>query len=180
MTSTPPRIQTERLVLRGHDRRDLPELKEAWSDPTVVRFIGGRPCTDEEAWTRLLRYAGHWPLLGFGFWRVSDGATDRYLGDIGFFDGRRGLGPGFDGAPEVGWTLAAHAHGRGFATEALSAALAWGDAHLPSDRTVCMIHPDNAPSFRVAARFGFTELERATYKDAPVVLLQRPKRAPAA
>jgi RimJ/RimL family protein N-acetyltransferase len=154
--TAPPRLETERLVLRAHDRADLPEVQATWSDPAVVRFIGGRPCTEEEAWARMLRYAGHWPLLGFGFWRIGERTTDRYLGDVGFFDGRRGLGPRFDGAPEVGWTLAAHAHGRGLATEALRAVFAWGDAHLGSGRTVCMISPDNTPSLKVAARFGFT------------------------
>jgi RimJ/RimL family protein N-acetyltransferase len=173
-----PRLETERLVLRAHRADDLADLRETWSDPAVVRYIGGRPCTEEEAWQRLLRYAGHWPLLGYGFWRISDKPSDRYLGDIGFFDGRRGLGPDFDGAPEVGWTLAAHAHGQGLATEALTAVLAWGDAHLPHGRTVCMIHPENAPSFAVAARQGYGEFTRATFKEAPVVLLERRRAAP--
>lgn len=172
-----PLIQTERLVLRGHAAADLAQVRETWSDPEVVRFIGGRACTEEEAWHRLLRYAGHWPLLGFGFWRIGDRASDRYLGDIGFFDGRRGLGAPFDDAPEVGWTLAAHAHGRGLASEALAAVLAWGDAHLPHGRTVCMIDPENAPSFRLAARHGYREFARSTYKEGPVVLFERPAAA---
>lgn len=168
-----PRIETERLVLRAHGREDLAAVQATWSDPAVVRFIGGRPCAEDEAWTRLLRYVGHWPLLGYGFWRISDRATDGYLGDVGFFDGRRELGARFDAAPEAGWTLASAAHGRGLASEALTAALAWGDAHLPADRTVCMIHPENAPSLRMAERFGYREFGRAAYKEAPVVLFER-------
>jgi len=180
MTSppTPPRIETERLVLRAHARDDLSVLHETWSDPKVVRHIGGRPCTEEEAWMRLLRYAGHWPLLGYGFWRISDRVTGAYLGDIGFFNGRRSLGARFDEAAEAGWTLAAGAQGRGLATEALDAVLAWGDAHLPMDRTVCMIHPENAPSLKLADRFGYREFDRTTYKENPVVLLERNRTEP--
>ena len=174
-----PRIQTERLVLREHRAEDLAQVRATWSDPAVNRYIGGRPCTEEEAWTRILRYAGHWPLLGFGFWRVSDRTTDRYLGDIGFFLGRRDLGPAFDTAPEVGWTLAAHAHGRGLATEALAAVLAWGDARLPHARTVCMISPENTPSLRVAERHGYREFDRTSFREAPVILFER-RRRPAA
>lgn len=173
MAVAPPRIETDRLLLRAHGRDDLDVVRETWSDPVVLRYLGGQPCTEAEAWQRLLRYAGHWPLLGYGFWRLGERETDRYVGDMGFFDGRRGLGVRFDDAPEAGWTLASSAHGRGLATEALAAVLAWGDAHLPADRTVCIIHPENAASIRVAERFGYREFDRAAYKESPVVLFER-------
>jgi RimJ/RimL family protein N-acetyltransferase len=37
----PPRIRTERLVLRGHRLDDFPDALAMWSDPDVTRFIGG-------------------------------------------------------------------------------------------------------------------------------------------
>lgn len=168
-----PVLETERLVLRRHTAADLPDVLATWSDPDVVRFIGGRGATEEEAWQRLLRYAGSWALLGFGFWRIGEKASGAYLGDVGFFHGRRGLGPEFDPFPECGWTLAASAHGRGYATEAVAAVHAWGDAHLPVGRTVCIIDPGNAPSIRLAAKFGYREFARSAYKDALVVLYER-------
>ena len=171
--TTAPVLETERLVLRAHTLEDFPDVLDTWSDPAVVRHIGGRPATEEEVWTRLLRYVGHWPLLGFGFWRIGERETGRYAGDIGFFDGRRGLGPDFDGVPEAGWTLAPRVQGRGLATEALRAILAWGDERLPAARTVCMVHPENAASIAVAAKFGYREFSRATFKDAPTVLFER-------
>jgi RimJ/RimL family protein N-acetyltransferase len=77
------------------------------------------------------------------------------------------------GYPEVGWLLAAHTHGRGYATEAAQAALAWGDAYLPQARTVCLIDVDNVPSLRLAAACGYREYGRTLYHDLPVVLLER-------
>jgi len=172
-SSVVPLLETERLVLRRHTSGDLPDVLATWSDPDVVRFIGGRGSTEEEAWQRLLRYAGSWALLGFGFWRVGEKESGAYLGDVGFFHGRRGLGPDFDEFPECGWTITARAHGRGYASEAVAAIHVWGDVHLPVGRTVCIIDPDNAPSNRLAARVGYREFGRSTYKDAPIVLFER-------
>jgi RimJ/RimL family protein N-acetyltransferase len=36
--------------------------------------------------------------------------------------------PSLGSAPEAGWVMAPRAHGKGYATEAVRAALAWADA----------------------------------------------------
>lgn len=168
-----PVLQTERLVLRAHTLADYDESAAMWADPEVTRHIGGRPSTAEEAWSRVLRYAGLWALLGFGYWVARERETGRFVGEAGFADFRRELTPSLEGAPEVGWALAPWAQGRGFATEAVRAALAWGDAHLPAERTVCMIHPQNAPSIRVAEKCGFRQIASSTYKSEPTLLFER-------
>lgn len=144
-----------------------------WADPVVTRHIGGRPSTREESWSRLLRYAGLWPLLGFGYWAVEDKATGRFVGDVGFADFQRDITPPFEGAPEAGWVLAPWAHGRGYATEAVRAALAWADAHLGGARAVCIIDSGNDASIHVATKCGFAEYARTLYKGGPAVLFRR-------
>src|SRR4051794_25666729 len=136
-----PTLVTERLTLRAHRLDDMADSTALWTDPVVTRFIGGRPFTQEEIWTRLLRYVGHWALLGFGYWVVTETASGRFVGEVGFADYKRELEPSLDGAPESGWVLAPWAFGRGFATEAVGAVVAWGDAHFGSRRTVCLIGP---------------------------------------
>lgn len=140
----------------------------------MTRHIGGRPSTRDEAWGRLLRYPGHWALCGYGYWALRETASGRFAGELGFADQKRGLGDDFDGAPEAGWALATWAHGRGYATEAMQAALAFADA-LGWPRTVCMIAPDNAPSLAVAARLGYRLMREASYRDQPSLLFQRPR-----
>jgi RimJ/RimL family protein N-acetyltransferase len=167
-------METERLRLRPHRLDDFAACAALWADPLVTRFIGGRPFTREEVWTRLLRYAGHWALLGFGFWVVEDKATGRFIGEIGFGDFERDIDEPLD-LPEIGWVLSTAAHGKGYATEAVRAALAWGQTHFPWNGTVCMIHPDNLPSLRVAAKFGYQETRRITYKDHPLIVFNRPE-----
>lgn len=174
MSAAPaPVIETGRLRLRGHGLADFDACLALWGDPEVTRFIGGMPQSAEEVWARLLRYAGHWTLLGFGFWLVEDKATGRFVGEAGLFDARRDLDPPFGAMKEAGWVLAPTAHGQGYATEAMRAVLAWHDARFTAAPVACMIHPDNAASLRVAERCGFQTYARTDYKGAPVVLLQR-------
>lgn len=173
-----PVLRTGRLVLRAHTAADFAECAAMWADPLVTRHIGGRPSTEEEVWARVLRYAGLWALLGYGYWVIRERETERFVGEVGFADFRRDITPSPGSAPEAGWVLAAWAHGRGLATEAVQAALAWGDAHLPGaeagpPRTVCIIDPQNAPSIRVAQKCGYRELGPASYKGQPTLVFER-------
>lgn len=161
-------IETERLLLRPHRGDDFAGDMVLWTDPDVLRFLGGKPSTGEEVWSRLLRYAGLWSILGYGYWAIEDRASGAFLGEVGFADFRREMVPALD-APELGWALVGAAHGRGLGTEAVRAALAWGDRHLAADRTLCIINPENAASLRVAEKVGYRPLgEPALYKERPV------------
>lgn len=168
-----PTLHTARLTLRGHRPEDFADCAALWADPQVTRYIGGRPSTEEEVWARLLRYVGHWTLLGFGYWVVCETSTDRFVGEVGFADFKRAIDPPFSGAPEAGWVLAPWAHGRGFATEAVRAIIAWGATHFGPEqrRIVCMIDPENHASLRVAHKCGYREFARTTYKGDVSILL---------
>jgi RimJ/RimL family protein N-acetyltransferase len=168
-----PRIETGRLELRGHRADDLRDCAGMWGDPDVTRFIGGKPFSREEVWSKILRYAGHWTLLGFGYWVIADRVTGRFLGEAGFADFKRRIEPEFAGLPEIGWALASLAQGAGIATEAVHAIAAWGDQHFGNTTTVCLIHPDNTGSIRVAQKCGYREFRRTTYKEQPTILFQR-------
>lgn len=179
MPQSAPTLVTDRLTLAGHGLGDFADSAAMWADEEVVRHIGGRPFTAEECWARLLRYAGMWPLLGYGFWTVRETASGRFVGEMGFADFHRDLDPPFGDVPEAGWALARWAHGQGFAAEALRAAIAWGDARFGGARTVCMIDPDNAASVRLASKFGYREYARTSFKGSPTVLFERlPGRNP--
>lgn len=170
-----PVVETERLILRGHTLADYPESAAMWADPMVTRHIGGRPSTPEEAWARLLRYGGLWALVGYGYWVVQERETGRFAGEVGLADFHREVTPSLDGAPEAGWVTAAWAHGRGFATEAVRAALSWADANLAAPRTVCLIAPGNAASVRVAQKCGYREVARGIYKGEETIISERPR-----
>ena len=154
-SSSPPKLETARLILDAHQTGDFEDLAALWADPDVVRHIGGQKSSREQSWARLLRYRGLWPLLGFGYWAVREKPTGRYIGDVGFADFHRPIEPSIIGIPEAGWVLASEAHGRGFGSEALAAVLAWLDRSTAHRRVVCLIADDNRASFRLAEKNGF-------------------------
>ena len=168
-----PVLETERLRLRGHRIGDLADCAAMWADPEVIRYTTRKPLTEEESWTRLLRYVGHWALMGFGYWVVEEKATGRFAGEIGFADFKRDIEPSLKGVPEIGWALASQAHGKGYATEAVRAAVAWGDANFGVARTACLIDPENLASVRVAEKCGYRELQRTAYKERPILMFGR-------
>ena len=88
------------------------------------------------------------------------------LGSIGFFGPPA---PSTDGVPEVeiGYGLVAEARGWGFATESLLALTALTDA--AGVRVRASVLPDNAPSIRVLAKTGFTQLRGAS-EDGELVM----------
>jgi RimJ/RimL family protein N-acetyltransferase len=168
-----PVLETERLKLRGHRLEDFMPCAAMWADTIVTRYIGGKPFTEEESWTRLLRYVGHWALLGFGYWAVEEKATGNFIGEIGFADLKRNMEPSLEDSPEIGWVFASQSHDKGYATEAIRAALVWGDSHFGSSRTACIIHPENLASIHVAEKCGYRQLTLTTYKGQPTMVFVR-------
>jgi RimJ/RimL family protein N-acetyltransferase len=168
-----PVIETDRLILRGHRLDDFKDCAAMWTDPGVVRYIGGKPCSEEEIWARMLRYVGHWRLMGFGYWAIEEKASGEYAGEVGFADFKRDIKPSLKDSPELGWALVSRVHGRGYATEAVRAAVAWGEERFGAAKTACMIHPENLASVRVAEKCGYQEYQRTTYKGQPTILFAR-------
>lgn len=171
------RLETERLVLDLHGIEHFEPLCQLWGDAAVVRHIG-QPSTPQETWMRLLRYRGLWPLLGYGYWALTEKASGRFVGDLGFADFHRAVEPPIRGIPEAGWVLAGWAQGRGFASEALATALAWLDGQGAHPGSVCLIAPENAPSLRLARRFGFREERVVGFSGQDTLLLRRERRMP--
>lgn len=168
-----PVMHTERLTLRGHRLDDREPVARLWADPAVARFIGGQPAKPDESWARLLKYAGHWALQGYGYWAVTLKGTGQYVGDVGFADWQREIEPSLAGMPEAGWAFAPAVHGQGIATEAVRAALAWADQHLAGQLTTCLVGVENAPSIRVAAKVGYQEHCRGAFKGKAVIQFRR-------
>jgi RimJ/RimL family protein N-acetyltransferase len=169
-----PVIETERLRLRPHQSEDLTDCVAMWSDPDVVRYTICEPSPPQRTWMRILAYRGHWALMSYGYWAVEERDSHRYIGELGFADFKRNIAPSIEGLPELGWALVPQFHGKGYATEALRAVVAWGDHHLAQRRTVCIIHRDNHRSFRVAEKLGYKALSSAMGSGESNTILARP------
>lgn len=145
---TEVRLETERLMMRMWREEDFEAYASLCADPDVMRYLGGQPFDRTEAWRHMAMMIGHWQLLGYGHWAVEEKVSGRFLGRVGFLNPAGW--PGF----ELGWTLGKEFWGRGYATEGARRALAYAFTELDRDHVISCIHPDNAPSIRVAKRLG--------------------------
>ncbi|MGH1420847.1 MAG: GNAT family N-acetyltransferase [Hyphomonas sp.] len=171
MITTPPILKTERLILRGFEANDFQSVANMWADEDVVRFIGFSR-TPQDAWFASIRVRGMWPVLGFGYWIVTERETGAFLGETGFADFKRGMTPDLSIHPEAGWAFAKAAWGKGYATEAVTATHKWLDANLPGP-SQCIMDPEHNGSRRVAEKVGYTFMSESLYGDNPVNIMHR-------
>lgn len=169
----PQDLRTDRLSLRIPTLADFDDMAAMWSDADVTAKVTPIPLSREEVWARLHRLVGHWKLLGYGHWIVRENASNRFLGEIGFFDFKRGFGAPYDNLREIGWMFATEAQGVGYASEAVAAALKCLEAGRGTSDSFCLIDPQNVRSLRLAAKFMFAVQDEIVFKGKPMWVLRR-------
>lgn len=142
-----PRLETERLLLRPMEERDIPHLFEVMADEETARHIGGVQ-SPPLVWRAVASIIGHWALRGYGFFSVEDKASGEWLGRIGPWY------PHGWPQPEVGWTVKRQAWGKGIAPEAAARCLDWVFDELGWESVIHLIHKDNTGSQAVARKLG--------------------------
>ena len=170
-----PRLVTDRLILRAHDAADFDACVGLWTDPVVTGSIGGRAFSPGEVWQRILRYAGLWQILGYGYWAITDRSDGRFIGEAGLADFKRDMTPPLGPVPESGWALHSSVHGRGLALEAMRAVLGWADARLDQPGTCCIISPTNAASIKLAGKLGYLPGHSSQLGEHAVTVYDRPR-----
>jgi RimJ/RimL family protein N-acetyltransferase len=175
MIRAAPLLESARLLLRPFRAADVDAQAAMMADDEVMRHIGGRGLSREEAWRKLLCGHALWDLLGYGYWAVERRADGAMIGQLGFADFKREMAPGIETLPEMGWLFVREAFGQGYASEAAAAALAWADEALAAPEIVAIIDADNQASIRVAEKAGFSERQDAVYRDASILLFRRPR-----
>ncbi|WP_327695474.1 GNAT family N-acetyltransferase [Streptomyces sp. NBC_00459] len=155
----PTPIRTERLVLRESEPRDRPTFVELLASPEVHTYLGG-PRQRDELEREMPGTPERWP----GSFVVDlDGAM------IGQILLRRATGhsrPAAAGKADLGYLFLPGVWGSGYAAEACAAALDWLADALPGEPVVLTTQTANVGSMRVAAKLGFTEVERFEAWDA--------------
>jgi RimJ/RimL family protein N-acetyltransferase len=150
-----PILTTARLRLRQWREEDLAPFAALNADPQVMEFFP-KVLTRAESDAVAGRIRDHFARHGFGLWAVeAPGAAD-FVGFVGL------AVPSFEAhftpCVEIGWRLAREHWGHGYATEAASAALAFGFGARALEEIVAFTVPANIPSRRVMGRLGMRRL----------------------
>jgi len=149
-----PTLETARLRLRPPAAEDF----EAWAafcaDEEVQRYLGG--ALDRiSAWRNMCTMTGAWTVRGFSVFSVIEKASGRWIGRVGPW-----YPEGWPGT-EVAYSLARAAWGKGYALEAVTAAVDWAFNALGWNEVIHCIVPENERSQRLAARLGARILRQA-------------------
>ena len=167
-------LVTERLELWHPQVGDRAGLRALIEPGEVRRFLGGMEPDDHDVFMRLLRNAGSWALYGYGTFVVRERGKADIVGNCGVFHSWRGFGRGLDDVAEAGWIVGKSAWGKGYAQEAMQAALTWFEREHGARPTLCMIEQGHRASEAVAARLGYVAFERVVERDErPLIVYRR-------
>ncbi len=161
------RLETERLVLRDYEREDAGPVHYWHRDPEVMKHLGGvthPELAEFEAFMETIasKYQAYrsrglpwsalivleresWRPVGTGLLKPIPAVDGTDLDEI-----------------EIGWHLARHVWGRGYATEMGRALLDAAFTEAKLDHVNALVDPANHASARVCERLGMKEQERFT------------------
>lgn len=150
-------VRTERLILRRWRDSDRAPYAALNAHPEVMRYFRGT-MDGVQSDAMINRLEELFDQQGYGLWAVEVTGSGEFVGFTGLHP-MPGDVPGAGGV-EIGWRLARHAWGQGYATEAATAALdvAFNGIGLAEIFSVTAVL--NERSQRVMRRLGLTEHAR--------------------
>jgi ribosomal-protein-alanine N-acetyltransferase len=153
MTMPDQFLRTDRLLLRPWRESDLEPFAAMNADPAVMEHFA-KPLDRAESDAFVDRIKAHFDRHGFGFWAVEALDVAPLVGLVGLAIPT--FATHFTPCVEIGWRLALAHWGKGYATEAASAALHYGFEQLGLGEIVAFTVPDNVRSRAVMDRIGMT------------------------
>ncbi len=147
-TTSVPRLETERLMLREYRREDFDDFAAHLAHPVSSAHLG--TADRHTAWRIFCSHAGLWLIHGAGWWAVEERQTGQLVGNVGAFFREEST------VMELGWNTYSAFWGQGFANEAATAALHYALEIRCEPKVRALIAPANESSLRVAKRLGLT------------------------
>lgn len=146
-----PEIRTQRVLMRGWRDEDLDPFAALNADPEVMEFMPR--CLERAECDAIVgRIRDHFARRGFGWWAVETRDGGEFIGFVGISVPR--FEAQFTPCVEVGWRLARAHWGRGYATEAARAAIAFGFEQAGLDEIVSFTAAINTRSQAVMRQLG--------------------------
>jgi RimJ/RimL family protein N-acetyltransferase len=168
-------LETSRLALRELTLGDAKELALVLSDPETMHFYPtplDRAGVDGWITRNMRRYRED----GHGLWAMVLKSSGEVIGDCGLtvqeVQSQNEI--------EIGYHVRRDLWGQGLATEAARACRDYGFAHMPVERLISLIRPENLASRRVAEKNGMTVWKEVMRKNLLhlVYAIRRKETAP--
>jgi RimJ/RimL family protein N-acetyltransferase len=145
-------LETNRLILRPLEDRDIAAFSAYRSDPEIARYQGwGAPYSVEQAEDFIEQQKsvtpgeiGQWLQLGM---ELKDGGT--LIGDVAFV-----IIKDSHNQAEIGMTLSRPFQGKGYGTEAVRELVRYLFDELVVHRIIANCDPDNTPAHFLLERVG--------------------------
>jgi [ribosomal protein S5]-alanine N-acetyltransferase len=155
-------LETERLVLGSWTETAVDELHAMHADPDVARYldVNGKGWSREKAALRLAGWQDEYRRDGLGKHRLTRKSDGAFIGRAGFslF--------GSNGA-EIGYSLARHYWGNGYASEIAEALGSWFFATRQDPHFIGFAHRDNAASRRILEKIGMRPTHEGLVAEMP-------------
>jgi RimJ/RimL family protein N-acetyltransferase len=156
------RLVTERLVLRRSRPEDAETISAYRSDPDVHRYQGWERTDADGIRAEIELMSSRSPGARGGWVQLSvELEGEGLVGDVGV-----SAVESEPGVVKVGYTIAPAFQRRGYATEAVSALVAYAFDTLEAQVVRAWADAENVPSIRVAERVGMRLVERLEHRDS--------------
>lgn len=163
-------VETARLKLVPSTMRWSDDLFRLFNEPEVADwlFLTGPP-TREQLDRRIEVHESWWREHGYGMFVVIEKATDRFVARVG------PMQTPDTGRVEIAWSTVKEAWGKGYASEAAIASIAYTFKHSKLEALDCYLRPDNTASRRVAEKAGFRYHDTRFLYDRPLRYYKLPR-----
>ena len=153
-------LETKRCILRETIEEDVDAFYRIYKEPKITQYMEGLfpDPEDEKRYTRdyIEKVYG---LMGYGVWTVIDKASGEIIGRAGL-----SLRGGFTDA-ELGFLIAVPYQGKGYATEVITAILAYAKNNLGFDCVQALVKDDNEESIHLLTKCGFNAVEEVSIEE---------------
>jgi ribosomal-protein-alanine N-acetyltransferase len=159
MTIKPiPTLYTPRLKMRPFSLEDTPLLYNILQQREIFKFF---PQTENPPLVRVEKIIKvqlrQYEEYGYGTWAVETRNEPNLIGWCGL-----NYLPETD-EEEVAYLFSQAHQGQGYATESAKLSLEYGFQEMGMKRIICLMHPENIASRKVAEKIGMKFLDRKNY-----------------
>jgi len=148
-----PTIETDRLIMRELEMKDLKALYNIFSSEAVMKYYGMFPLDEFHKVERLvLTFKKGFEEQRTIRWGITLKGTGELIGTCGFhnmqFRNYRA---------EIGYEISEHHWNKGYVTEAINSMLEFGFGMMALNRIEALVYPENISSHRALEKLGFAE-----------------------